>query len=112
MSTDEQPQSPQLDEAPSQEREHRAGVALTCEVRQGHRPWARIKLHDISESGFRIEWRPGFDQHKPIYIRIPGLEVLSAHLRWKRESFIGGEFSNRLYGPVYEHIVRQSQHEI
>lgn len=90
-------------------RHARSDVELTCEIRQGMRPWARVKLHDISETGFRIDWRPGLDERNPLNIRIPGLEMLVSHMRWKRENWIGCEFSHRLYAPVYEHIVRQSQ---
>lgn len=86
----------------------RAEVSLTCDVRQGTKPWMRIKLHDISQSGFCMDWRPGLSEHHQIYIRIPGLELLVAHLRWKREGMIGCEFSSRLYPPVFDHIVRQS----
>ena len=91
------------------ERKHRAEVSLTCEIRQGTRPWARVTLHDISESGFRIDWRPGFDERSPLYIRIAGLDLLISHLRWKRDDCIGCEFANRLYPAVFDHIVRQSQ---
>ena len=90
-------------------RKARADVSLTCEIRQGNRPWAKVTLHDISESGFRIDWRPGFDERSPLYIRIAGMDLLISHLRWKRENWIGCEFANRLYPAVLEHIVRQSQ---
>ncbi|MEO7914081.1 MAG: PilZ domain-containing protein [Novosphingobium sp.] len=93
------------------QRASRAEVSLTCEVRQGQRPWVKVLLHDISETGFRIDWRPGFDIGKAIYVRIPGIQLLNATLRWKREGMIGCEFTSKLYGPVYDHIVRQSQHE-
>ena len=93
-------------------RAQRAEVTLTCEVRQNAtRPWARVKLHDISATGFRIEWRPGFHEHHPLYLRIPGLEILSAQLRWKREGWIGCSFNHTLYGPTFDHIVRQAQLE-
>ena len=97
------------DNAAPESRPSRSDVSLTCEIRQGMRPWARVTLHDISETGFRIDWRPGLDERIPLNIRIPGLEMLVSHLRWKRENWIGCEFTHRLYPPVYEHIVRQSQ---
>ncbi|MEP7221062.1 MAG: PilZ domain-containing protein [Novosphingobium sp.] len=99
------------EQADLRQRASRAEVSLTCEVRQGQRPWAKVLLHDISETGFRIDWRPGFDIGKPIYVKIPGLQLLNAMLRWKREGMIGCEFTSKLYAPVYDHIVRQSQIE-
>ncbi len=86
----------------------RAEVSLSCEIRQGTRPWIKLKLQDISETGFCMDWRPGLTEQLPLYIRIVGLELLIANLRWKREGMIGCEFTHRLYPPVYDHIVRQS----
>ncbi len=97
-----------IEQSESPGRANRAEVSLTCEIRQGTRPWLKLKLQDISESGFCMDWRPGLTEHLSLYIRIPGLELLVANLRWKREGMIGCEFSHRLYPPVYDHIVRQS----
>lgn len=89
----------------------RAEVCLTCEVRQGTRPWGKVRLQDISHTGFRIEWRPGLFENQQLYIRIPGLELLVANLRWKHEGWIGCEFLTQLYAPTFDHIVRQSMLE-
>ena len=70
-----------------------------------------MALHDISESGFRIDWRPGFDERSALFIRIPGLQLLTSHLRWKRENWIGCEFEQRLHPAVFDYIVSQSQQE-
>ena len=90
-------------------RRSRSSVDLNCEVRQGMRPWSSVTLHDISDTGFRMDWRPGLDEGAPLYIRIPGLTTLTAHLRWKREAWIGCEFDKPLYPAVYENIVQQAQ---
>lgn len=90
-------------------RAQRAEVSLVCEVRQGTRPWTKVRLHDISETGFSIEWRPGFTVGQQLYLRVPGLDLITAHLRRKVEDMIGCEFNTRLYGPVYDHIVRCAQ---
>jgi len=66
MSSIEPPQDRSLGREEPGPRASRAEVNLTCEIRQGTRPWATVQLHDISETGFRIDWRPGFDQGKPI----------------------------------------------
>jgi len=87
----------------------RASVCLWCEVRQGTRPWKRTRLEDISPDGFRIAWLPGCHPDLAPKIRIPGLEVLSADIRWKRGDGLGCQFTNPLYMGVFEHIVRQSE---
>jgi hypothetical protein len=91
------------------ERTARADVSLICDVRQGTRPWKRARLEDISPEGFRIAWLPGCHEDTPLRIRIPGMEVLSAKIRWKRGDGVGCQFSSPLYIAVFEHIVRQSQ---
>ena len=86
----------------------REDVTLICEVRQGTRPWQIVRLEDISERGFRIGWLPNTSPHAPLRIRIPGLHVLSANIRWQRGDAIGCEFTAPLHVAVFEHIVRQA----
>lgn len=86
----------------------RTNVALLCEVRQGTRPWRSVRLEDISPSGFRIAWLPGCHADTPLRIRIPGLEVLTAHIRWQQGDAMGCEFNGALHIAVFEHIVHQA----
>ena len=86
----------------------RATVSLICEVRQGTRPWQIARLEDISATGFRIGWLPNTTKHAPLRIRIPGLEMLSAHVRWQQDDAIGCEFTAPLHIAVFEHIVWQA----
>lgn len=87
----------------------RANVSITCEVRQGTRPWRMTRLEDISPEGFRIAWLPGCHKDTPLRIRIPGLQVLSADIRWKQGDALGCQFTAPLYIAVFEHIVRCSE---
>jgi hypothetical protein len=77
-------------------RSQREAVDLLCEVRQGQRPWNRATLHNISEL------------QRGLWLRIPGLNLLQAHIRWKHGQYIGCEFTSRLYSPVFDHIVREA----
>ncbi|MEZ5744555.1 MAG: PilZ domain-containing protein [Sphingomonadaceae bacterium] len=87
-------------------REARAQVSLTCEIRQGTRPWKRTRLEDISRTGFRMAWFPNCSRDMPIKIRIPGLQLLTADVRWQGESGFGCEFVEPLHIAVFEHIAR------
>ena len=87
----------------------RAPTTLVCEVRQGVRPWKRVQLKDISRAGFRIEWLPSSAPDIPLRIRIPGLQLLSAHIRWHHEREVGCAFAEPLHVAVFEHIVRYAQ---
>lgn len=96
------------DKAGSRETNRRAEVSLLCEVRQGTRPWKPIRLEDISPAGFRIASLPGCHTDTPLRIRIPGMQVLTAHIRWQKGNKMGCEFSTPLHVAVYEHILRQA----
>lgn len=85
----------------------RAEVTLLCEVRQGMQPWRMARLDDISQAGFRIGVLPGAKRGVPLRIRIPGLQMLSAQIRWQQGQAVGCEFSEPLHVAVFEHIVRQ-----
>lgn len=85
----------------------RAEVSLECEVRLGTRPWVRVQLDDISQAGFRIARLSGAKPGTPLRIRIPGLEILNAEIRWLQDEAVGCEFTGTLHVAVFEHIVRQ-----
>ena len=85
----------------------RAEVSLECEVRLGTRAWQRVQLDDMSQAGFRIARLPGARLGAPLRIRIPGLEILNAEIRWLQDEAVGCEFTGALHVAVFEHIVRQ-----
>jgi hypothetical protein len=87
---------------------HRAEVALLCEVRQGSQAWQVARLADISPAGFRIALLPEASKSLPLRIRIPGLVMLTARIRWQRDKAVGCEFAEPLHIAVFEHIARQA----
>lgn len=86
----------------------RAEVTLMCEVRQERDPWAMVRLDDISQTGFRIAWLPNARRDKPVRIRIPGLAMLSADIRWQEGKAVGCSFAEPLHIAVFEHIAKQA----
>ena len=90
-------------------RDVRAGVSLICEVRQGVRPWMRVRLDDLSPGGFRIARLPGARTELPLRIRIPGIQLLSAEIRWLRDGAVGCAFAEPLHVAVFEHVVRNAE---
>lgn len=69
--------------------------------------WKTARLDDISQAGFCVAWLPGATKDTLLRVRIPELQVLSAHVRWQRDNAIGCEFAEPLHVAVFEHIVRQ-----
>ena len=98
---------PQNEETPGDDqRAPRAGVVLFCEVRQGTRPWVMARLDDLSPGGFRVARLPGARPELPLRIRIPGISLLTAEVRWARDGAVGCAFTQPLHVAVYEHIVQ------
>ncbi len=86
----------------------RAALGVTCEVRQGTRAWQRVVLEDLSPTGFRILRLASPDPSKPLWIRIPGIQLLTANLCWTHGKATGCEFTAPLHVAVFEHLVRQA----
>ncbi len=83
----------------------RARIAVLCEVRQGTRPWKLVRLSDLSPTGFKLAWLPEYSLDQPLRIRIPGMQVLGAQIRWHKGRQIGCEFASPLHVAVFDHIV-------
>ena len=84
----------------------RAQLVIVCEVRQGIRPWQVVHLEDLSPNGFRIAGLSQPSMAKPLSIRIPGLQLLSARICWHRGIEVGCEFAAPLHIAVFDHLVR------
>ena len=82
-------------------------IEVIAEVKVGFGAWQKSRLTDVSLSGFRIGWLPNGGQGAEVRIRIPGLEPLTAHVRWKDTTGMGCEFTRPLSVYVLEHIARQ-----
>ena len=93
-------------QACSPDTRNRISVSLMCDVRQDGRPWIPVCLEDISPNGFRINLLPGYNPGKPLLVRIPGIQVLTAYVRWQDHGALGCKFSQPLHVAVFEHIVR------
>jgi len=91
------------------ERAARAGITLICDVRQGARPWTQVRLEDLSPGGFRIARLPAVRAELPLRIRIPGMQMLTAEIRWVRNGAVGCAFAEPLHVAVFEHVVRNSR---
>lgn len=86
----------------------RAPINLTCEVRQGTRIWRVVRLDNLSSHGFRLAWSPDINMEMPLRIKIPGIQLLTAHIRWRTAAAIGCEFDEPLHVAVFEHLLQQA----
>ena len=87
----------------------RCEITLNCEVRVGSGSWAKIDLINLTHRGFQMDWLPNCRPGSKVWMRLPGLQALSATIRWQNITGIGCEFAAPLYEPVFEHLVRLAE---
>lgn len=92
-------------------RAQRAPIHLICDVRQSCRPWQLVRLEDLSAEGFRITGLNQPSLNKPLSIRIPGMQLLMAEVRWQEGATVGCAFRTPLHIAVFEHLVRVARED-
>lgn len=65
----------------------------------------RVKLHDLSTHGFRTEWPYKLRRGERVWLRIAGLEALSALVAWERDYTIGCQFEAPIHPAVFARIL-------
>lgn len=84
----------------------RAEVTIVADLRIGFGEWQKVRLTNVSPTGFRIGWLARGGDGTAISIRLPGIEPLKAEVRWKSGNEMGCEFLRPLSIYVFEHLVR------
>ena len=69
----------------------------------------KVRLEDISTTGFGIASFPACRPEIAVRIRIPGLQILNANVIWKEGDAVGCEFTQPLHVAVFDHIVKQAE---
>ncbi|MEM8918923.1 MAG: PilZ domain-containing protein [Pseudomonadota bacterium] len=67
----------------------------------------RATLVNISATGFKMTSMSGLDPSKPVFIRLPGLPILAANVRWEGFSDFGCEFARPLEAHVMEVLLKK-----
>ena len=83
----------------------RSCVSIKCEIRTERSAWHFALLRDLSSQGFQLEWPASCGASSKVMIRIPGLEMLTAEVRWREGRFAGCEFAKLLSPYVLDHII-------
>lgn len=84
---------------------YRAEVASEIMVRQTNTQLFRTVLSDLSVTGFKMQSCTSLDEDKLIFVTLPGLQTLAAHIRWVHYQDYGCEFTSPLHPAVLDHIV-------
>lgn len=86
----------------------RRRVRVRCEARIGTAAWTLIFLQDLSTRGFQMSRVPGLQVGTRLRIKVPGLELLSANVRWVGERDAGCVFNRPLSDYVLDHFARRT----
>lgn len=65
----------------------------------------RATLSDISASGFKITSKRNLDPAQPVFIRLPGIQSLSANIKWEGFKDYGCQFTRALTPKIFEGLV-------
>lgn len=74
-------------------------------IQQSGNKLSRVTLSNISASGFRMTSKRNLDPLQPIFIRIPGIQSLSATIRWEGFKDYGCQFSQTLTPKVFDRLL-------
>lgn len=84
---------------------NREAVDSDIFVRQSDTQQFRTILSDLSVTGFKMKSCTSLDADKLVYVTLPGLQTLGAHIRWADFQDFGCEFTAPLHPAVLAHIV-------
>ncbi len=91
--------------ADSRRSSDRETVTSEIFVRQSNTQLFRTLLSDLSVTGFKMQSCTSLDENKLVFVTIPGLQTLGAHIRWVHYEDFGCEFTAPLHPAVLAHIV-------
>lgn len=91
--------------AESRRSSDREAVTAEIFVRQSDTQQFRTTLSDLSVTGFKMLSCTSLDPDKLVFVTLPGLQTLGAHIRWVHYHDFGCEFTAPLHPAVHAHIV-------
>lgn len=95
---------------PHQRQETRERVDLegpTLRVESGMT--GAVKLHDVSSRGFRADWPHKLGSGDQVWLKLPGMDALSARVAWELDLMIGCKFDVPLHPAVFAKIVNRGR---
>ena len=96
----------QPEDAPHQRKAERAVMECLCDIKIGARAWHQARLRDLTPEGFRLSLTDNPAPGTRLLLRMPGMAMLEAEVRWSRNFEAGCQFSAPLSPYVFEHLTR------
>lgn len=67
---------------------------------------ASVKVHDLSQHGFRTEWPYLLAQGSRVWLKLPDFEAWAAIVAWNRNFEVGCRFETPLHPAVFDRIIQ------
>lgn len=84
----------------------RGDVAIIADIRVAGSTKTKVKVLDLSPTGYRMECLTFLTGSQATYLSMPGFEQLESRIIWQTEWTYGCQFVRPLHAAVYDHIVR------
>lgn len=91
--------------AASRRSSDREAVTAEIMVRQSDTQLFPTILSDLSTTGFKMLSCTSLDPDKLVFVTLPGLQTLGAHIRWVHYHDYGCEFTAPLHPAVLAHMI-------
>jgi hypothetical protein len=89
-------------------RQPRIHLFLDAQLRNRGAGKVRIRVVDMSTTGFRAEAHYGLNAGDVVWITLPGMQGLEAVVAWRENQIIGCRFVQPLHPAVLSHIVKSA----
>lgn len=94
--------------APTMEARTEERVALGIvgpKLRQRGGSLTPVKLFDMSATGFRAEWPYMLERDEMVWLKIDGLELLTAKVAWHQGFIVGCHFERKLHPAIFHRVI-------
>lgn len=85
---------------------NRAPLNTYAEFKQQGTGYFKVRLLDLSPTGFRLLTVGQLHLDRVLYVKLPGLAPLKGSIKWHKGNEYGCAFEQALHDSVFDHIVR------
>lgn len=84
-------------------------IELRADVRVGAGTWQKVRITELSTTGFEIAWVRNAGNARELLVRLSGLEVMRAWAHGTADKALRCTFERPLSPCVVEHLVRSAR---
>lgn len=85
----------------------RADVKIIADIRVSGGLRNKVRMVDLSRSGFQMECLAYIPTDRPVYLTMPGFVPLECAIAWRSEWHYGCTFVAPLHDAIFEHIIME-----